>query len=314
MRNAAAPHYAIGIDIGGTKIAGGLVAGEAGQVLLRRTIPTNAGRGGQAVLEDCVALIEHLYRAAAAQQLPVSGVGLGICELVDPLGNVTSAYNFDWRNLPVRARCSQQVAATLEADVRAAARAEAYYGVGQRYDLFAYITVGTGISSTIVQGGQPLTGARGNALVLASMPLTTTCPTCGTVISSSLEEFAGGPAMVRRYNQQTGAAIDSGHELVAAANAGDEIATEVIRSAAEALGVHVAFLCNIIDPEAVIVGGGVGLAGGLYWESFVESTRRHIYAEDTRQLPILPAALGVDAGIIGAAATVLFHASSQRDA
>jgi glucokinase len=59
----------------------------------------------------------------------------------------------------------------------------------------------------------------------------------------------------------------------------------------------------VLDPEAVIVGGGLGLAGGLYWESFVQATRAHIYAEDTRQLPILPAALGADVGIIGAAAT-----------
>ncbi len=297
--------YAIGIDIGGTKIAGGVVAGGSGDVLFRETIPTDAVQGGDAVLERCAALIERLYRGATAEGLAISGVGLGICELVDPLGNVTSAYNFDWRDLPVRQRCSERVPALCDSDVRAAARAEALYGAGRDYDLFAYVTVGTGISSTIVQHGQPLAGARGNAVVLASMPLTSICPRCGAVVSTILEEFAGGPALLKRYNQQAATALNNGYELMAAVRDGDEIAAEVVRSAGEALGVSVAFLCNILDPAAVIVGGGLGLAGGLYWESFIESTRRHIYAENTRQLPILPAALGVDAGIIGAAAAVL---------
>ena len=82
---------------------------------------------------------------------------------------------------------------------------------------------------------------------------------------------------------------------------GDALAIEIVRSAGEALGNSVAFLCNVLDPVAVNVGGGLGLAGGLYWDAFVTATRAHIYAEDTRALPILPAALGVDAGLIGAA-------------
>lgn len=297
--------YAIGIDVGGTKIAGGVVHGETGEILVRQTIATQAERGGAAVLDDCVALINQLYTAAGEQKLPVNGVGIGLCELVDPAGHITSAYNFDWRALPVRERCSQRIPARLEADVRAAAHAEAIYGAGRDYAHFAYITVGTGISSAFVLDGRPWAGARGNALVLASVPLTTTCPACGATVNTILEEYASGPALVRRYNEQAATPIHSGQALFAAVNAGDKVAAEVVRSAGAALGVSVAFLCNVIDPEAVIVGGGLGLAGGLYWESFEEATRRHIYAEATRQLPILPAALGVDAGVIGAAAAVL---------
>jgi glucokinase len=304
MNNDPQTQYAIGIDIGGTKIAGGVVASDSGAILLRETIPTDARRGGERVLADVTALIERLHTAATAQQIAISGVGLGLCELVGPAGNVTSAYNFDWRNLPVRVRCSQLIPAILESDVRAAARGEAIYGAGRGCDLFAYITVGTGISSAIVQQGRPLTGARGNALVLASMPLTATCPNCGATVNPILEEFAGGPALIRRYNQQAATTVSSGQELFARVAQGDTIAQEVVRSGGEALGVSVAFLCNVLDPEVIIVGGGLGTAGGLYWASFVEATRRHIYAEDTRTLPIVPAELGVDAGIIGAAAAV----------
>ena len=77
----------------------------------------------------------------------------------------------------------------------------------------------------------------------------------------------------------------------------------MVREAGRALGVAVGFLVNVLDPAAVVVGGGLGLAGGAYWESLVASTRRHVWADDTRSLPIVPAALGADAGVVGAAAT-----------
>lgn len=299
--------YAIGLDVGGTKIAGGIVDLATGQVALREILPTNAERGGEAVLADCVMLVERLHSQAQNQGWPITGMGVGVCELVDPAGNVTDHYNFDWRQLPVKQRLTAAVSIVapivIETDVRAAAQAEARYGAGSPYSSFAYITVGTGISYCLVQEGRPLVGARGNALVLASAPLTTTCPQCGTVIHSVLEAFAAGPALIARYNQLAKQPIASGQALFVAAGAGDPIAIEVITSAGEALGNSVAFLCNVLDPAAVIVGGGLGLAGGLYWDAFVAATRAHIYAEDTRKLPIIPAALGVDAGLIGAAAS-----------
>ena len=91
---------------------------------------------------------------------------------------------------------------------------------------------------------------------------------------------------------------------MAAAARGEPDAARVIRDAGEALGSGLGFLVNVLDPDAVVVGGGLGLAGGLYWEVLVESARRHIWAETTRGLPIIPAQLGPDAGLIGAALTV----------
>lgn len=303
--NSVMTSYAIGLDVGGTKVAGGVVDCSAGTVILREVIPTLAQRGGEAVLADCIALAERLQQQAHNQGKTIAGLGLGVCELVSPHGNVTSAYNFDWRHLPVRQRLAEVAPAVIESDVRAAALAEARYGAGKVFSLFCYVTVGTGISSCVVQGGTPLAGARGNALVLATMPLTTTCTACGAILHPVLEEFAAGPALLARYHQAGGRALPNGQALFAAVTDGDTLAVEVVRSAGEALGNSVAFLCNVLDPAAVIVGGGLGLAGGLYWEAFVAATRAHIYAEDTRALPILPAALGIDAGLIGAAATVL---------
>jgi len=92
----------------------------------------------------------------------------------------------------------------------------------------------------------------------------------------------------------------------------DPVALDVVRTAGEALGVSTAFLVNTLDPDAVIVGVGLGLAGGPYWESFLSSTRKHIWAENSRDLPILRAALGNDAGLVGAAATVVLSKHPEQ--
>ncbi len=296
---------AIGIDVGGTKIAAGLVALPSGEVLWRQVTPTlAAGRTGEAVLADVLALAEGLMARAAEIGRPVLGLGLGVAELVDRQGNVTSGQTIAWDTLPVQARLARLAPAVVESDVRAAALAEAVFGAGRGCQSFEYVTVGTGISHTLVVGGVPYAGARGNALLLASGRLTSICSTCGAVSEQVLEEFAGGPALVARYNHAAGTQATRGEEVLAAAAAHDPQAVEVVRTAGEALGNSVGFLVNVLDPEAVIVGGGLGLAGGLYWDTFTASTRRHIWAETARTLPILPAALGVDAGLIGAAVAI----------
>lgn len=295
---------AVGLDVGGTKIAGGLVARETGEVLLRRVIPTGPERGGQAVLDDCLALADELYAAGEATGWTIQGIGIGVAELVDLDGNVTSGQTIDWRGLPVHAAFARIAPALVESDARAPALAEAMYGAGRPYRSYCYVTVGTGISSSLVLDGRPFAGARGNALVLATMPLSTVCTACGAELHPVLEEFASGPALVARYNQASGRRVERGEAVLAAVEAGDPAALEVVGSAGDALGSSVAFLVNVLDPEAVIVGGGLGMAGGLYWERFVASTRRHIYADNTRSLPILAARLGVDAGLVGAAAAI----------
>ena len=155
-----------------------------------------------------------------------------------------------------------------------------------------------------VGSGRPFAGARGNALIMASSPFTMECSSCGTALNPILEEFASGPALVERYNRHGSGTVERGEDVTAAAEEGDDAAVKVVRSAGEALGNSVGFLVNVMDPEAIVVGGGLGTADGLYWDSFVASTRAHIWAENSRGLPILPAAMGADSGLIGAAATV----------
>ena len=297
---------AIGLDVGGTKIAGGVVRLATGQILARQVVPTQPWRGGEAVLNDTRKLAERLLAKAQELSADILGIGIGVAELIDLQGNVTSDHTIAWRGVPLQSAFSRLAPTVVESDVRAAALAESKYGAGQPFNLFIYITIGTGISCCLVQHGQPYAGARGNALILASSPLLVTCSVCGGVSKPILEEIASGPALVKRYNQALlpSGSAERGEDVLDAVQAGDPVAVDIVRTAGEMLGSAVGWLVNVLDPEAVIVGGGLGLAGGLYWDSFAASTRHHVYAAGTRQLPIIPAALGTDAGLIGAAASV----------
>jgi glucokinase len=274
--------------------------------LSKRVIPTLPQRGGEAVLEDALALAASLQQEGIAAGRNVSAIGIGVAELVDLNGNVTSAQTIPWRGTPVQKRFTEIAPAIVEADSRAAGFCEAKYGAGRDHRIFLYVTVGTGIGSSLVIDGIPYAGARGSSGTLASGPLTTRCTDCGAMLRPVLEQIASGPALVSRYNELAATnKAQHGAEVLAAARAGDPHAIAVVRTAGEALGATVGLMVSMLDPAAVVVGGGLGTAGGLYWESFVTSTRQHIWSDTNRGLPMVTARYGSDAGFVGAAALAL---------
>src|SRR5262249_44086766 len=162
-----ASEYAIGIDVGGTKIAAGLVEFPTATVIGRLVMPTLPRRGARAVLDDVHELARQLARLAPEGRRSV-GVGIGVPELVDLSGRIASAETIDWCDLPIRAQLADCGPVVLESDVRASAAAEARWGAGRGRRWFAFVGVGTGISSALVLEQRVLTGARGNGLVLGS--------------------------------------------------------------------------------------------------------------------------------------------------
>lgn len=302
--------FAIGIDIGGTKIAGGVVDA-IGNVRIRQSIPTAAERGGQPVLNDTLALTKQLIAEVERKGWQISGIGISLCELVDRTGTITSDYTIKWLGIPIKEIFEQIAPTVVEADVRAHALAEAAFGTGKLFQDFVFVSVGTGISSCLVQDGKPRAGANGNALVLSSMPIIAFDEN-GRKVEFTLEPFASGAGMTERY-QRFKPEITRVEEIVAAAHAGETNAATILRTGGEALGSAVAWLVNVLDPEAVIVGGGLGLAGGLYWESAVAATRSHIFADNSRNLPILQAACGADAGMIGSALRIFNEIGRMGD-
>jgi glucokinase len=308
----AAGFHAVGIDVGGTKIAAGCVRFPEGVTLFRRVIPTSPQRGGEAVLEDVALLADEVITGAGAAGVSVGGIGLGLCELVSPEERVLSENSIKWRDVPVHERLSRLAPFTLEADVRAAALAEARFGAGRGLRLFLYLTVGTGISCCLMMNGEPFVGTRGATGTMASSPVSVLCERCGHLNQRSLEELAAGPGLVARLNERRAGSARSGQEVLASALGGEPDALAVARTGGEALGAAVGWLVNVLDPEALVVGGGLGLSEGIYWDSFRAATRRHIWSEVHRDLPILRAMTGVDAGLIGAAAVAWKRATEPR--
>lgn len=295
------PFTALGIDVGGTKIAAGIVTFPEGRIHLRRQIPTQPDRGGDAVLDDVLQLATELATAAGERNFQVNAIGLGVCELVNNAGDIVSANCLSWQSADVREGLATIAPTVIEADVRAAALAEAMFGAGKPHRIFVYITVGTGISSCLVIEGRPFIGARGATGTVASSPL----PHLGQPWDSSsavtMEQIASGPALVARFGMLHGQA-ESGQEVLAAARAGNASALSVVRLAGEALGATIAWLVNVLDPEVVVIGGGLGLSEGPFWDNLEAAARKHIWSDLHRDLPILRAATGADAGLIGAAA------------
>jgi glucokinase len=129
-----------------------------------------------------------------------------------------------------------------------------------------------------------------------------------------LEKFSGGPALARRLAERRPDFTGAGPEVLGLAEAGDDIAIDVVESAGGALGAAIAQLVNVLDPQAIVIGGGLGLTGGLYRRRLEGALRSHIYSDHHRDVPLLNAALGGDAGWIGAALAALrsAKASDQR--
>lgn len=295
-----------GLDIGATKIAAALVD-PAGETLLLDTLPTNVDKGAEAVLETADELIDLLTRSATDRGLKLTALGVGVPELVDLEGRVASSAVIPClsdRNLARRWEHAGTV--VIESDVRAAAIAEARMGAGRNCSSFAYISVGTGISYCLVIGGQPWPGSRGGAILLGSSVMAE-CDGDPWV----LEEIASGAGLLKRYRQLGGehsAVID-----LMDPSADDNPAASVIGRGARALGIGIASIVNLLDPAAIVVGGGLGSADGPYWDQALESAREHVYWARARDLPIVHAELGATAGAIGAALVGLLRAAIRDD-
>ena len=183
-----------------------------------------------------------------------------------------------------------------QSDVRAAARAEMLFGAGRGRTICAYVTVGTGISYCLCIDGRPYAGANGYAIHFASTPLSRRCSACGSLQSPVVEELASGPGLARTFAAATGTPIGSAERVLAEAVSGDAAARAIVDDAAHLLGASIGMMINMLDPEAVVIGGGLGTAEGPYWPALVAATRAHIFAEDCREIPILRAALGPTPG------------------
>ena len=259
---------AVGIDVGATKTLGAVIDPTTGRVLHFQRIETRPERGGAAVLEDVVRLAGVLADGQAAT------IGVGLCEIVGIDGGIRSAETIDWRDLDVSGALASIGAATIDSDVRAGALAEAVVGAGRSHSQFVYITVGTGISHCLVLDGRPYPGAHGQAIVLGTPPV---------------ERVASGRALAARAGMSRAEDVLASREHA-----------PIVAAAAHELGRAIAFLVNAVDPEIVVIGGGLGLDPG-YRATVTAIAITRIEDDRGTAPPIVPAATGTHAGVIGAA-------------
>jgi len=284
----------VGVDIGGTKTAVVAVALPNADVMFREVIATQAARGAARLRAELVTVLARLRTELGLPERPP--VGLSVPELVALDGVVTTDVvvpglagdRADWDELGV---------VRVESDVRAAACAEAHVGAGRGFPSLAYMSIGTGISSTFVLNGVAWPGAHGAAILLGSGSLGSRQGTDSRPYI--LEELASGNAIVAAY-QSLGGTAGSAREVLDHYSS-DPRATQVVDQAGYAAGHGVAILVNLLDPHAVIVGGGLGCVDGPYWRCLQASARAHIWADEARDVPLLRSGLGPDAAAIGAA-------------
>jgi len=290
----------LGVDIGGTKTRVGLV--DAGhRVLDVREAPTPARDGPRAVLE----VVAGLGRALAGRSADVVACGVGTAGVVDPAaGTVVASTDAiaGWAGVPIVQQLSVLLGlpVRVDNDVNAFALGEVAGGAARGRAHVLAVTVGTGVGGAFVLRGRLWRGAHHNAGEIGHLPVPGFGDRrCACGADGHLESVSAGPAMAARYGRLTGAAVGFA-EVARRAEAGDGPAVTVVEEGAGVLGQLLAGLVNAVDPESVVVGGGVATPAGRYWAAAERHFRRHLLPA-VAGVPLLPARLGNDAVVVGAA-------------
>ena len=294
--------YRIGIDLGGTKIAAGLVDIETAAVTHFRRRPTPVAAGPAAIIRDVADISAEIIALANSEGRVPASVGIAVPELVDLEGRVCSDWNFSIETIRTEIEEALGISVMVDSDVRAAAHAEARFGAGVLRRSFVYVSLGTGMSYSLVINGQPWSGANGFAIHFASSALALPKQDDTGLTVANAEDFASGKGMQLSFARRSELSLEDGVRTLEALSAeGDSVSTRVLDEAAEVTGRLMAQMINMIDPEAVVLGGGLGCSTGRYREKLEQHMRENIWAKRCRSIPLLLAALGESAGVVGAA-------------
>jgi glucokinase len=304
----------LGIDIGGTKLAAGVVDA-AGGILARGEIPTVTSEGPDRVLERVVGLAKDVLVMAGESGKGIARIGIACSGPLDrEAGLVFRAPNLPgWVRVPVVEYIQNALAvpAVLENDANAAALGEFRYGVGKGADSLVYLTVSTGIGGGIILGGKIWHGVNCGAGEVGHITLVPDGPPCGCGSRGCLEALSSGTAIARRARELLKRGGTSrlrdipnfdASDVARLAQEGDELAGEVWQAAVKHLALGIVAIITILGPELIIIGGGVSKAGDFLFQPLRQEVRRHIKVVPVESLRILPAALARNVGILGAAA------------
>ena len=314
----------IGVDVGGTKVAAGLVD-QAGEILLQARTPMLATGEAAAGLSAVTSAIEALLRQAKSNPKtnhPIGGIGICAPGPLDPIsGIVVNPPNVPcWRNYPLAHEVAKlyRVRVRLDNDANAAALAEARWGVGRGYHYIFYATIGTGIGSGIVLDGKIYHGRTGAAAEGGHVSIDYRGPQCACGKRGCIESLASGPAIALRARGKVDADPGRGSTIFALAGGNrdaissehvgkayssrDSLATEVLLETVDLLALWLGNIIDLLDPDVIVMGGGVSIMLAPFFEHIKDQLPRCCINSRCQEIPLVMARYGQDAGIAGGAA------------
>ena len=310
--------YTIGVDLGGTNIKFAVID-EAGGIATRKTVPTEGQEGHEAVLQRMILGVKDVRRFLP-KGTPIEAIGVGVPGLLDmPSGTTLDLPNLPgkWANVAVKEIMERSLSIPVHVinDVRAFSIAELELGAARGANTVVCYAIGTGIGGGIVVGGKVHFGIGGAAGELGHIIVNPNGVQCSCGNRGCVEALASGPAIIGEANRRVVQGFTTrlteiiGDDLnrttpaivEQAAAEGDPIATEVLERAGYYLGLSMAGIIAAVAPEVVVVGGGVVKPFGVYWSSFEATARANNTVTEMDRVSFVPASLGYEAGVIGAA-------------
>ncbi|WP_416482767.1 ROK family protein [Streptomyces sp. CL12] len=300
------------LDIGGTKIAGGLVDGR-GLILERAQRATPARQDGETVMRAVEEVLGEL--AASSRWGDVGSVGIGSAGPVDASAGTVSPVNVPgWRDFSLVERvraATGGLPVELIGDGVAITAAEHWQGAARGHDNALCMVVSTGVGGGLVLGGRLHPGPTGNAGHIGHISVDLDGDPCPCGSRGCVERIASGPNIAARALEQgwrPGPDGDaSAAAVAAAARAGDPVAVASFRRAARALAAGIAATATLVEIDIAVIGGGVGNAGDVLFTPLREALADYATLSFVRRLTVVPAQMGTDAGLVGAAAAALIR-------
>jgi glucokinase len=310
----------IGIDLGGTSIKAGLVSFD-GSIMYQNKVPSLAGHGPAAVIRQIDLAVKDAM--SRTREKEVTGIGIGSPGVVDDDGVVKAPPNFvQWDEVPLKQELTDLFPGLpigVENDANAAAIAESKFGAGVQYPNFLFVIWGTGVGGGIILNHKIFRGPTGGAGEIGHITIDYNGPPCNCGSTGCVEAYVG-----QRYLSQRAALRLQSHpdskimKLVGgdfsriepvyisqAAHDGDEVARAILVEAGHLLGIGLASVMNIMDLRVSIIGGGLSAAGDFVMNAVQQSVAQHVLKPLKNEIRVLPARLGNNAGILGAAGLVM---------
>lgn len=306
----------IGIDVGGTNVKIALVDCK-GNIVYSNTVPTRAEMGYEYTVNNIKQAIHDLLAETKLTTKDIEGIGFGFPGQVDyKSGMVRLAPNIPgWVEVPIAKLIEDEfkIPTRVDNDVRCAALGELNYGAGKGCENLICITVGTGIGSGIILNGKLVRGASNAAGEIGHIKMQMhDGPICGCGDRGCLEAFASGPSIVAmaenyiqggkstKYREMASGGDITPYIVSEAAKAGDPVAKQIFTTMGEIIGIGLASVVNLLNPEKIIVGGGVADAGDLLLVPLKETLKKRAMKIAGSAVEVVPAQMGNSAGVIGA--------------